>query len=378
MQILIGAVSSINPASAGNRVNWVNWVKGLQLLGHHVIFIEQFNIERGDGCSLKDSTYANSFFNVMGRYGLANSCCLLSSDSTQSIGIELSELTKVARNSDLLLNFSGCINSDLVLDNTKICAYLDTDPVFTQLWDSAYNIDIGLRKHNKWLSVGLNIGTPYSPIPDCGLEWLPVGRPMVLDLFNPTTEGGQTLTTVAAWKVFGDLCHQGIWYRSKAYEFQKFIDLPRQTAQPIEIVLREDWGETSIYNILKERGWIIRDGSASVGANLDSYLDFIRNSRADLGIAKHAYVKACSGWFSDRAAHYLASGRPVLHQATGFERNYPVGEGILIFSDLESLVHSIESLNDDYSRHCKASIEFAAEYLDYKKVIPPVLAHCLS
>ena len=106
---------------------------------------------------------------------------------------------------------------------------------------------------------------------------------------------------------------------------------------------------------------------------MDSYRDFIGGSRAEIGISKHAYVAARSGWFSDRSAHYLASGKPVLAQSTGFERCLPTGNGLLAFSDLDEAVAGIEAINGRYVAHCQAARELAREHLDHRKVIPRML-----
>jgi hypothetical protein len=123
--------------------------------------------------------------------------------------------------------------------------------------------------------------------------------------------------------------------------------------------------------MLRDGGW--RLAEASEVADLSAYQTFIARSRGEIGIAKHAYVKGRSGWFSERAAHYLACGRPVLHQSTGFERQLPTGCGVLSFSTVEEAVARIEEVNRDYGRHCRAARELAAEYLDYRKVLPAIL-----
>lgn len=380
MNILIGAISEIEPASAGNTLNWINWVKGLQLLGHKVTFIEQFNAptaqEVGSKTLNQTSTKAIKIKKVMKELDLDIDYCMLSGDASIAIGLTLEQLENRARNADLLINFSGSVTADVVMQNAGCRAYLDTDPVYTQLWHTEYKIDIGLDKHNKFITVGSNIGTHLSPIPNCGFSWFPAGRPMVLHDFHASSTGGQTLSTVAAWKVFGDLYFQNEWYYSKAHEIERFISLPRKTPQPLEIVLREDWGEHHVLQRLRDHGWSVIEASQRQG--IPSYIDYISSSRADLGIAKHAYVKAYSGWFSDRAAHYLACGRPVLHQSTGFERTYPTGSGLISFYDENSLLSSIETLNSCYDMHCRDAREFASEFLDYRKVIPPILEHCVG
>ena len=87
-------------------------------------------------------------------------------------------------------------------------------------------------------------------------------------------------------------------------------------------------------------------------------------------------MKGRSGWFSDRASHYLASGKPVLAQATGFERHVPTGRGLIAFGTMEEAVEGVRAINRDYREHCLAARAFAEEHLDYTKVLPRMLERC--
>jgi hypothetical protein len=115
--------------------------------------------------------------------------------------------------------------------------------------------------------------------------------------------------------------YRGEWYRSKYEEFRQFAELPMRTDQPFEVALRRHTEDDPGVQLLKAKAW--RVSPASQITDLYTYQAYIQTSRAEIGIAKNAYVKACSGWFSDRAAHYLVSGKPVLAQTTGFERYLP-------------------------------------------------------
>ena len=128
--------------------------------------------------------------------------------------------------------------------------------------------------------------------------------------------------------------------------------------------------------LLREKGWFV--SNASQIGNLSGYQGYISRSRAEIGIAKNAYVKGRSGWFSDRAAHYLASGRPVLAQATGFEEHLPTGRGLLSFETLDDAAAGVEEIDRDYKSHCRAAREFAEEYLDYRKLLPKMLETCAA
>jgi hypothetical protein len=128
---------------------------------------------------------------------------------------------------------------------------------------------------------------------------------------------------------------------------------------------------------LRRCGWQVRKSSA-VAADLFAYRDYVSGSYAEIGITKGAYVKGRSGWFSDRTASYLASGRPAMVQSTGFERSLPTGSGVVPFETLEGAVRAADGITSNYDAHCRAAREFAEAYLDYRKVLPAMLDACTA
>ena len=111
----------------------------------------------------------------------------------------------------------------------------------------------------------------------------------------------------------------------------------------------------------------------SVSRTLWDYRDFIQRSRAEFGVAKHTYVATRSGWFSDRTACYLASGRPALVQDTGWTGHLPSGDGLLSFSSIDEAVGGIDRINSDYDRHARRASEIAREHFDAGRVLPRLL-----
>ena len=107
--------------------------------------------------------------------------------------------------------------------------------------------------------------------------------------------------------------------------------------------------------------------------DLENYRDYIRTSKAEWSVAKNGYVVGRSGWFSCRSACYLAAGRPVVVQDTGFSSVLPTGDGILSFSTLDEAVAGIREVKARYRRHSQAAQEIAAEYFDSGKVLNRLL-----
>jgi hypothetical protein len=377
MRVVLGAVVSIPPFSAGMAWNWMNLAIGLRRLGHDVWYVEEVEPgwcvdRRGRPCSFEHSVNRELFTRFVDRFELHGRASQVYNQGEAASGVPFRELLTAVRGADVLVNMAGHVKVEEILDSVQHRVYFDQDPVFTQLWSAEYQADLGLDRHDAFFSVGLNIGTPHTEIPDCGRRWHHVLPPVVLDLWPSRIDPACTnFTTMASWGSFRDLQYRGVWYGSKHREFERFAGLPGRANQELEVALRRYDPQDPAIEQLRSSGWAITDTSEV--ATVDSYRDYIGTSRAEIGIAKHAYVTARSGWFSDRSAHYLASGKPVLAQSTGFERRLPTGSGLLSFSDLDEAVAGIEAINGRYTAHCQAARELAHEHLDHRRVIPRML-----
>jgi len=363
--------------------NWLQHVIGFQKLGHKVYFFEEVKPEwcvdrYGRRCEFMDSANRVCFQGTMEQFGLLAQASQIFNRGEGTCGLSYDSVIAAAKEADLLINISGHITDEAILDSVERRVYVDQDPVYTQLWAAAYGEDLNFKMHDVFLSVGLNIGTPYTSIPDCGVKWRHTLPPVIVE-FWPVylSTSRKPFTTIASWMSgYGDLYYGGGWYRSKYEEFRRFADLPRKAEQEFEVALKTPPQDDEGIHLLKANGWRVTE--ASQITTLSDYQSYITKSRGEIGVAKNAYVKGNSGWFSDRSAHYLASGKPVLAQSTGFERCLPVGQGLITFSSMEEAVASIGAINQDYEAHCLAAREFAQGYLDYRKVLPKMLEACTA
>jgi hypothetical protein len=251
--------------------------------------------------------------------------------------------------------------------------YLDLDPAFNQLWHVTQGIDMRFGSHNYHVTVGLGIGRAGCRVPTCGLEWIPTLQPVVLAQW-PVAERivYDGLTTVGNWRGYGSIEHEGVFYGQKVHSLRQFINLPRRTREKIMPALAIHPQEAKDLAALAENGWILLDPH-EVAHDPPRYRQFIQGSKAELGIAKSGYVASRCGWFSDRSACYLASGRPVLAQETGFSSFLPTGEGLLAFETEDDVLRGIDILNRDYPRHSRAARALAAEHFDSDRVLHRLL-----
>jgi hypothetical protein len=162
-----------------------------------------------------------------------------------------------------------------------------------------------------------------------------------------------------------------IYTWSKHHEFLKVLDLPRRSAQAFELGLSSyDDGDR---RLLEDHGWNIRP-AMEFSTDLNAYRRYICESRGEFTVAKDQNVRLRSGWFSERSAQYLAAGRPVITQDTGFGNVLPTGRGLFAFSTMDDILAAVDAVNSDYELHRRAASELAREYFNYDVVLPGMLS----
>jgi hypothetical protein len=272
-----------------------------------------------------------------------------------------------------LINISGMLTDEALLAPIPLRVYLDLDPAFNQLWQVAYGIDMRFGAHNRFVTVGLAIGTPDCPVPTCGLPWITTLQPLVLAHWPVAQEiVHDALTTVANFRGYGSIEYEGAFYGQKAHSLRRFIALPTRTDEAFLLALAIHPAETKDLEALAANRWRLVD-PATVAGDPARYQAFIAGSKAEFGIAKSGYVVSRCGWFSDRSVCYLASGRPVIAQETAFSRFLPTGQGLFAFSTEDDILAAIATLRGDYARHARAARTLAVEYFDSDRVLPALL-----
>lgn len=360
----------------------LQYVLGFQRLGHEVCLVEPI---AGKDLApivapLSQSENAQYFKDLLERFGLAGKAALLLGGSRETVGLSYSELEQVAGRADILINISGMLTDARLLARIPIRVYLDLDPAFNQLWSAVQNIDMRFANHTHHVTIGLNLGDSDCPVPTCGLNWLKTLQPVCLDHWpvangvgsNSTNPGPGAFTTIGHWRGYGSISHQGVRYGQKAHSLRQFLDLPKLVPETFRLALAIHPAETEDLARLKDSGWELAD-PAQVARTPRDYHDFIRSSKAEFGVCKSGYALSRCGWFSDRSACYLASGRPVVAQDTGFDRHLPCGQGLLAFENTAQAVAAITSINADYPSHCAAARRIAEEYFDSDKVLRRLL-----
>jgi hypothetical protein len=288
-------------------------------------------------------------------------------------GLEMEDVEGIAAEAALLVNVSGHLRIPALFNLFRKRAYIDLDPGFTQFWHVSGMDGPHLSGHDHHFTVGLNVGETGCSVPTDGIRWHPLPPPVVLDAWPEASGDPEALTTVASWRgSFGRIEHGGRTFGLKVHEFRKFIELPERISQRVEVALDIHPSDSQDLEALKRHGWRVLD-PCKVVPDPDAYRRFVQLSGAEFSVAQGIYVETGSGWFSDRTVRYLASGKPVLVQDTGFSRVLPTDEGLLAFQSFEDAVARADELASDYGTHCRAARRIAEEHFDSDRVLPQFL-----
>lgn len=361
---------------AGMTLYNLHYVAGLRELGYEVHYVERQNVPdeyydpRVDAMT-DDVSYGFAYLeSILSRVGMATGQASLVDSEGNCRGSGWSVLEKVLRRADFVLDLADAT----WFDELECCpqrAFVDGDPLFTQVAMLAGGAAArSIARYDVLFTYGTRIGEPDCAIPALGREWLPT-RPVITTSawkVVPPTRASAPYTNVMSWSAWSEIELDGRTYGQKGQELARFTDLPERTGKPFRLAV----GGPAPRDLLREHGWELVD-PLDVTGTIDAYRGFIAGSRADFGIAKHAYVASRSGWFSDRSTCYLASGRPVLHQDTGYRDWLDVDFGVLPFSDMESLLRALERLDADYERHAAGARKVAEEHFEARTVIGEML-----
>ena len=308
---------------------------------------------------------------MLERLGGPSTVAVLGPGGTSHYGLDRDALLAAASDAELLLNVMGYLDDAEVLAGPRRRAFLDIDPGFGQMWRALGLADV-FAGHDAFVTVGTTL--PDSLVPDCGLDWIVTVPPVFLpDWPVAPAQPDAPITSVASWRgPFGPIDYEGTTYGLRVHEFRRFVDLPARSGATFELALDIDDADGADRQSLVSRGWRLVDPVARAGTP-DRYRDYISSSKAELMIAKHLYVATRAGWFSDRSSCYLATGRPVLAQDTGFGAVLPVGDGLVTFSSPDEAVGAVADLDARYDEHRHAARAVAEDHLGTDRVIPRLL-----
>jgi hypothetical protein len=363
--------------------DYVQYPAGFAALGHDVYYLEDtglwpYNPEEGGvskGCAYNVAYLAR----VMQRFGLGDRWAYRfpHPEPGQWYGLPEARRREVLASADLLVNVSGTLNAPAAYRGRGRLVYIDSDPVFTQvkLAKGETSLRTLLSAHDVLFSFGEALPGATPPVPH---RFLPTRQPVLLDEWTPRESHREEFTTVMNWTSAKPIVHDGVSYGQKDIEFRRFLDLPARVA-PTRLELAVNLGKAARtpHDLLRHKGWKVVDPD-EVCPDLDGYRRYISDSKAEWSVAKHGYVTGRAGWFSCRSACYLAAGRPVVVEDTGFGSVLPTGRGIVPFREMDEAIAGIRAVEADYAAHCRAAREIAAQYFDARIVLARLVEDAMA
>jgi hypothetical protein len=379
--VVMGFMGSI--PIAGVIWQHIHYIVGLKRLGHHVYYIEDsarlpYNPETFEVNDEFDYA-AQILQRLADEFEFKNrwAFCARFLPGNPTAGLPLKKIRQLYREADAILNICGTqeFNEDLLASDRIV--YVESDPAVEQI-----KIDKGekstidyLKRHHALFTFGENVGTKDFPVPTRGFRWLPTRQPVVTDLWKTqrAPAPAAVFTSIANWSTSGlkDITWRGEKYLwSKSREFIRFVAAPKRVKETFELATNIKDGKTR--EKFERHGWRFTS-PLQLSVDYWLYRDYIRHSKGEFTVAKDQYVRLNTGWFSDRSACYLAAGRPVVTQETGFTSNYGGDAGLLAFKSLGEIVEAVKAINADYQKHSRAARALAQDVFEAEKVLKSLL-----
>jgi hypothetical protein len=370
------------PQGGGHWTCFLQYLLGLQALGYDLFWLE---ILQSSGDKVRDERMIRIFRERFQRYGFGERCAVLlfedadeqRLEAASAIGKEKNAIQEIARDADVLWNFACTVRQPL-LSLFQRRALIDLDPGILQV--SALSWDMGIHDHHTFFTVGSKLGDADCEVPDLGVLWRPV-RPIVfLPMWEAAPDPGADapFSSVTQWTWEELWLGQRVLKASKRDGYLRYLDFPRRTGRLVELAVNIDpQDETGDRELLLSHGWRLVHPH-QVASSPAAYQRYLRRSRAEFQCPKPIYRELRTGWFSDRSCFYLASGRPVLAEDTGFSDHYPAGRGLVAFRDLEEAAAAAADIDADFAAHARAARGLVEELLDSRRALQAMLDACAS
>ncbi len=353
------------------------WMEGFRDLGHDVYFVEKAGYEQAcfdpeRGVMGNDSSYGLSMVSSFFReFDLEDRWCFVDWEGNYH-GLSRSGIERRFRSADLYIDMGGLGFWRSEAEDTDVTVLLDLDPTFTQI-ERIKRGQGGEQTGNDYdyfYTVGKNVATGEASTPADDTRWRGIYNPVCVDRFDGSTiDPDRPFSTVMNWKSYDPVEYNGVTYGNKDREFPRFLELPGLVSGRLQVAVA---GLTVPRKRLTEAGWEVRDAQR-VTRTFDSFRDYIDSSIGEFSVCKHGYVEPKTGWFSDRSATYLAMGRPVVLQETGFSSHLPCGEGLFAVEDPQEAAAALDTIRSSPKHHARQAREIARAHLSAPEVLSSLL-----
>lgn len=372
--VLAGALAH-RPGRGGHAWVLLNWLLGLRRLGHRPLFVDRLERSMLAGSPDAPTTIADGLawlHDVLDPFGLGGSVAVLGDGGDVLEGPGRADLRSMTADAVALVDVMGFCGDDDLLAAAARTVCVDIDPGFGQLWAEAGLAD-PFAAHDQLVTVGTAVGSPGCRVPDLGRRWHTTLPPVVLEHWPHVPAGPALVSSVGAWRgPYGPLELDGERAGLRVHAARPLVELPARVDAELVVAWELDDADSADRERFAAHGWQLVD-PAVVAATPAAYREFITRSGVELCIAKELYARTRSGWFSDRSAVYLASGRPVVMSDTGIGDALPTGKGLLVADGLDATADALAEVLADLPTHAAAARDLAEGHLDSDVVLADLL-----
>ena len=337
-----GTIAWGGAGRGGHQAYVLQWLESLRRCGHEVLYHDL--IQPNTALPIEVIPWLER-----------GPVALLTASGVARFGLDVARVEAFGATADAVISLGATYSRELEpwLDGLGTRILVEQDPGFTHVWATNRDPLSVFGEHDVHFTVGANVGTPRSAVPTSGIVWEHTWNPVCLDWWDPAAPvAHDRFTTIASlwgqdYQHFG-----GVLWGPKAEELRRFRDLPGCVGETLEIAAEDP--SDAVAAELAATGWVVAPAS-EVAGTFSAYRDYVNRSVGEFSVAKGLYVGTRSGWFSDRSSCYLAAGRPVVLQATGFEDVLPTGAGLFAVTTVEEAVEAITEVRRDHRRHATAA-----------------------
>jgi hypothetical protein len=362
----------------GMLSNVLEYLVGFHRLGHDVVMVERSGYERSCFDPVRNvmtddpTTGLAVVRDLLQRFEI-NQWCYVSADG-RHYGLSEAELDDAFRRADLYVDYGAHGSWSEQAQTARSSALIDGEPGYRQIaLEQGIDSTRTDVRYDFCFTNGHEIGLPTCLAPTAGFEWRHLFHPVSVDLHDGVSSPAEhaPFSTVMNWQSHGTIEYAGTTYGQKDVEFVKFQALPEVVREDVALEIAVAGPNVPQADLVRH-GWRLRDAHEAT-RSYDSFIDYIDASAGEFTVCKNVFVALRTGWFSDRSAVYLARGRPVVMQDTGFSAHLPTGEGLFAVNTVDEAADALDAIAREPARHSAAAKDIAREYLAADRVLAKFL-----
>ena len=372
------------PEGGGNFSVPLQWMLGLRRLKLDAIWLELLPATNNVA---EDEARIKHFQTQVRAHGLAGRYCLLYQksasdehdlDGIRCMGISKRDLLDRLAGPSVLLNLAYSIHPPLLLKFERR-VFCDLDPSEIFYWMT--KMEIGQSYHHEFWTIGLNVHAddcqlPQPVVPPTGrrLQWNTFYPLLDTKLYQPKSRPrAPKFTTVGQWYWGGAVEVAGEFPDlSKKHAFEPYLDLPSRVPQACFELAMNIAVEDPERERLQRLGWKIVDPHR-VARTPRAYRKYLGTALAEFTAIKGVDVAWRTGWVSDRAAAFLALGRPVITEDTGAGKYLPEKNGFTFIRRAAEAEAAVKEVLRDWPRLSRQARACAVEVFDSERNLKTIL-----